>query len=618
MLFPASICYTVAAIGHTLFRPSSPAWSAGMILDSTTVRDLTELLAPHMDQPAWPGLTDPKAKANARRWAKRLGVWDRLARELEPSKPIPVIKRSEYRDYRRTGRRSIGEAAIFGRAAETANAALALWLDHPAADLDRLQDLLWAWAETSTWVWPAHEHCTIDLGSSYLARLFAEILWMLDARLEDEVKERVGAEIERRALAALHDWRRPDGWWTVEMNWNHVCNANLITAALYRIRDARLLAAYIHPLVQRLDYALQGFPPDGGCLEGPGYWNYGFGHYVDAAVVLHHRTGGRLNLMQGEHVERICRYPLAAHIEGPHRAAFADGGHGYMTAETVLEINRFLPMKELYEVAARDEAGRLAITDRRGIPSWRALLLYGGERATGKPDLSDAFLPDLGMAKLRAAGTTLLALAGRNDVPHNHNDIGSFIVHRGGVCLLTDPGAPRYTAKTFGPKRYEILFCRSRGHSVPLINGREQKAGPQFHGTLAVEGLDAPGAKTATIDMTHAYDDKTLASLIRRFVLAEDGSIELADAYAFTRRPRAVEEAFITFEPVEVAPGGRSVAIGAGRRKLTLASRGTAGRFAAARLVEESREGRADAVVTRITFAPDRLDKQMALAFTIR
>ena len=588
-----------------------------MILESTTVRDLTEMLAPHMDQPAWPGLTDPPARAKARRWAKKLGLWERLAGELDAAKPIPVIKRSEYRDYRRTGCRTVGEAAIFGRAADTATAALALWLGHPAADLDRLQDLLWAWCETATWVWPAHEHCTIDLGSSHLARLFAEILWMLDGRLEDEVKERVGDEIERRALTALHDWKHPDGWWTVEMNWNHVCNANLITTALYRIRDARLLAAFIHPLVQRLDYALQGFPPDGGCLEGPGYWNYGFGHYVDAAVVLHHRTGGKLNLMQGGHIERICRYPLAAHVEGPHRAAFADGGHGYMTAETVLEINRVLPLPELYEVAARDDEGRLAITDRRGVPSWRALLLYDGQKAKGTPDRSDAFLPDLGMAKLRAAGTTLLVLAGRNGVPHNHNDVGSFIVHRNGACMLTDPGAPKYTAKTFGPKRYEILFCRSRGHSVPLINGREQKAGSQFFGTITVNGLDGPHMKTATIDMTHAYDDKTLASLVRHFAIAPDGSIGLADTYLFRREPRAVEEAFITFEPARVARDGRSVAIGKGKQKLTLASKGTEGTFAAQRLVEESKEGRADRVVTRITFAPATLEKQITLAFTI-
>ncbi len=595
-----------------------------MILESVTILKLAEMLKPYMHLPAWPGLSDPKAKAKARQWAKKLGIWERLAEKgtiyfsaaeklnvpFSAEKPIPVVKRSHYRDYRRTGNRTLGEVALRGGAQSTEQAALALWLGHPAADLDYVQDLLWAWCETTSWVWPAHEGRTIDLGSSHIARLLAEILWMLDGQLEAEVKERVGAEIERRALNALHDWRHPDGWWTVTMNWNHVCNANLIATALYRIRDAGVLAAFIHPLIQRLDYAIQGFPPDGGCLEGPSYWNYGFGHFLDAALVLHHRTGGQLNLVQGDHIERICRYPLAAHIEGPLRSTFADSSNGYITAESALEVNRFLRLPELYEVAARDAKGRPAVA------GWRGLLLYNGEKVTGKPDTADYLLPDLGMVKLRSGGATLLALAGRNDVPHNHNDIGSFILHKHGACLLTDPGAPRYTAKTFGPKRYEILFCRSRGHSVPLINGKEQPAGGQFRGTLAVEGLSASGGKSATIDMTHAYDEKSLRGLIRRFRLAPDGSVELSDDYAFSREPRSVEEAFITFEPARVVRGGRAVAVGKGRRSLTIAAQ-QAGRFTATRLVEESKEGRTDGVVTRIAFVPARLGRQFTLAFRI-
>ncbi len=583
-----------------------------MILESVTIPKLAELLKPHMHLPAWPGLSDPKAKAKARQWAKKLGLWERLGREVDPQKPISVVRRSHYRDYRRTGNRTLGEAALRGGAQTTEHAALALWLGHPAASLDYVQDLLWAWCETSSWIWPAHEGRTIDLGSSHIARLLAEILWMLDGEVEGEVKGRVGAEIERRALDALHDWKHPDGWWTVTMNWNQVCNANLIATALYRIRDVGQLAAFVHPLIQRLDYAIQGFPPDGGCLEGPSYWNYGFGHFLDAAVVLHHRTGGKLDLVQGEHIERICRYPLAAHIEGPLRSTFADSSNGYISAESALEINRFLPIPQLYDVAAHDAKGRLAVS------GWRGLLLYNGERVTGKPDTSDYLLPDLGMAKLRAGGTTLLVLAGRNDVPHNHNDIGSFILHKHGKCLLTDPGAPKYTAKTFGPKRYEILFCRSRGHSVPLINGQEQPAGGQFRGTLAVEGLNQAGEKRATVDMSHAYGDNRLERLLRRFTLAPDGTVELRDEYAFSRVPRSVEEAFITFEPVRIVRGGRAAVVGKGRQALTLTSAGAAGRFAAERLAEESEDGREDAVVTRITFAPARRAREMTLGFRLR
>ena len=116
-----------------------------------------------------------------------------------------------------------------------------------------------------------------------------------------------------------------------------------------------------------------------------------------------------------------------------------------------------------------------------------------------------------------------------------------------GTCLLVDPGAPHYTRKTFGPRRYESLFCRSRGHSVPVVNSHEQPPGRRYRGTLAVEGLNREGDKIVTIDMTRAYPDKTLKKLERRFVLGRRGGIELTDTYAFSRKPRSVEEAFVTF-----------------------------------------------------------------------
>ena len=50
-----------------------------------------------------------------------------------------------------------------------------------------------------------------------------------------------------------------------------------------------------------------------------------------------------------------------------------------------------------------------------------------------------------------------MCLAGNNGVPHNHNDIGSFIVHRGDALWLTDPAGPAYSRKTFVP--IATIFC---------------------------------------------------------------------------------------------------------------------------------------------------------------
>ena len=582
------------------------------MLDGIPIERLHALLARHMGKPAWPGLDDPAARRRAIGYAKKYGMWQRLAKQLDPAKPMPVQKRSEFRSYRRTGLHK--DETFPALVHELEAAALALWLGHPAGNVDFLQDRIWALCEKSTWVTSYTEYCRIDLISSKAASVLSEIVWILGSRLEAEVKDRVRSEVLRRVLDPAYDYRSADWWRTTDMNWNPVCNANTISAALYHFRDdAWLLASYLHPIIARLQYAIDGFCDDGGCREGALYWNYGFEHFVQAALMLHHRTGGKLNLMAGAKVERICRFPLAAHIAGPVRACFGDCGNGYIGAETAIEINRFHDVPELYSIARRHADGRLAVS------GWRGLVLYNGQRAGAEDLATDYFLPDLGLAKAHggkgAGRTTLVAVAGRNDFPHNHNDIGSFVVYRKGASLLTDPGGPLYTAKTFGPRRYEIIHCRSLGHSVPLVNGLEQRRGRRHYGTMRAAGLNTDAEKTVAIDMTHAYRDPTLKSLVRTFVLRCDGAVVMTDAYEFTRRPQSLEEAFVTYEPARVVAAGRAVRIGSGKAAGTLSCSGTPGRFQVRSLGEESKSWHTPKEIIRIAFRPKRLSESMTLVF---
>ena len=370
-----------------------------------------------------------------------------------------------------------------------------MWLGHPKADLDYLQDLLWAYCDDYTWVMSAHIFAVNDLGSTARAARLAEILFAFKDQIENEVSDRVSAEIDRRVFSNVADPRNTEFWHTARMNWNHVCNGSVIRAALLLIEDPKVLAQFIHPMIQNMTYALDGFTDDGGCEEGAGYWGYGFGHYVQAAHALHCRTGGELNIMSDPKVEKICRYPLASHIEGACRASFADCGEGSVAPLVALQINKFYKIPELFELCSRVPAetgkgarvgdsidahrirpGALSGPGALDVRDMHSLALFKGEKVTGRADNKDYLLPDLGIVKLRgkpeAKQMTLIALAGHNGVPHNHNDIGSFHLYRGGRMLMTDPGAPMYNSQTFGDRRYEILWCRSKGHSVPIINGR--------------------------------------------------------------------------------------------------------------------------------------------------
>lgn len=599
-----------------------------MLLDTVNIAELGGMLRPHMNRPSWPGLDEEAARQRARRYARRYGLWGGLGPMLERDKGIPVLRRSVYRCYQRQGIRDPEQQAFAARMWQTDAARAAVWLKHPAADVDYLQDLLWAWCDEWKWTMAAHEPTqTLDLRATALAVMLAETAATLRDVLEAEVVERVEQHLWQRILLPAADPREPKWWATCRHNWNHVCNANLIGTALYVIHDHRMLADYIHPLILRMDYALAGFAADGGCLEGPTYWNFGFGHYLDAAVMLHHRTGRQVNLMADERAQRIARYPLAAYLGDGHCATFSDAHDRHFTAENVLKVNYLLDLPQLYGCAPVHDDGTPRVEGPDGWHGavWRGLTLVCGQKRPRDFKLEDALLPDLGQATLRAGGqgatTVLAAIAGHNGVNHNHNDVGSFVLLRygrdgGARLLLTDPGAPAYNSKTFSPRRYEILFCRSRGHSVPVINGREQSAGEEYRGTLSVEGLGGDGAKVARIDMTAAYDEPTLQSLVRALELDAGGRLTIRDDYSFTRKPRQIEEAFVTYESASLERGGRGVRIGTGRSAARLTAM-QPGRFKVQRLVKESKADGYGKVVTRITFEPRTLERRMTLAFVV-
>ena len=492
------------------------------------------------------------------------------------------------------------------------------WLsgwNHPKGNLDYLQDLLWAYCDQQTWVMAAHEMRRIDLGSAALTATFAEILHVLGDRIEKEVVDRVSSDVDRRTFQVFSEYQHLDDWETVRMNWNHVCNGEIIRAALYQVEKPAHLARLTHAAIQNLTYALDGFASDGECEEGPGYWGYGFGHYLFVAEALYQKTNGIIDLFQGDRIDAICRYPLAAHIKNHLRSTFADSSHGYIPFRAAMIINAHKDLPELYELCESNRDKSLKL----GNP--HELAMYKGQKQTKKPDPKDYFLPGLGQVKLRSkTGTkslTLMAIAGHNGVPHNHNDIGSFILHKGDTLWLTDPGGPVYNRKTFGPKRYDIIFCNSRGHSVPVANGQLQQPGSKFRGTIKVSNLNGDGSKQAVVDTPRAYAKGTVESLIRSFVLDPDANrLTITDKYAFARGPRAVEEAFITFENVTIGRGGRSVQIGP-KGKGVMISTASKGKFAVTTLTEESKEGRADEPIKRITFTPAILGRSMELAFVI-
>ena len=477
-----------------------------------------------------------------------------------------------------------------------------------------LQDLLWAECESTWWTMPSHEYfeAPIDLRVAMCGYHYALIATMLSNKIGGEVTDRIFAEVRRRVL---DEYLRPGRfyWWSKHSNnWNAVCSGAIGLTAMLIEDDPARLAEILRRVLTSLPIFLSGFADDGGCSEGPGYWRFGFQWYVAFASGLHALTGGRVNLMAGEKIARICRYPLAVWVAPGQELSFADAHGGYMPTAMAMQINRFHDVPELFGLCKLTEAGRPQVDSLSDL-----VLCDEAEHAAGG-DAADHYLPDLGVVKVRTGGVTFGAKAGDNQEHHNHNDVGSFMVHRGKTFFLTDLGAPVYSRKTFSGQRYESIFCNSLGHSVPVINGAGQPDGAKYAGTMSCDGLNGGGARTVTIEMADAYEDPTLTGLTR-VIEAPDAAerVVLTDRFVFARPPTSVLEHFITVLPVAVAEDGRSVEVASeadGKAVLTAES---AGRFEVAELTDQSAESRHGELVRRIGFVPETLAKEMALRFVV-
>ncbi|MBX3014987.1 MAG: heparinase II/III family protein [Caldilineaceae bacterium] len=536
------------------------------------VIDIEHSLRETAPTPPFPPLADRAAWAAVGARLGQAQVAAILAQaETDAQTPIPALPATLFLDFARTGERTSYEDRQGLRRRMLWSLTLAECLENRGRFLDPLLDVAWATCEESSWVYPAHEATLADMAYPYLdlgvagtALNLAEMDALIGAQLDPRLGKRIRDEVARRCLTPY--LTRHDHWWLHQSqtrnvnNWTAVCNSGIVGAALYLEPDPARLAEIIARALRSLDDYLATFDPDGGSSEGPGYWGYGFGYYVILAHLLAQRTNGAIQLLAGERLRQIGAYPLRTLLSRGIYVNFSDCDPAVALEPALLHyLGEQLALPDLHGLAATQQA----TASQCAYFDWglRSLFWLPPTPAptTYAPARHDWFSGMQWMlARLNPTDPDALVLAakgGHNDEMHNQNDVGNLIVHWRRESLVADVGVGRYTKAYFGDERYDHFVNSSLGHSVPVVNGQLQGAGPAYAAHL-LDHQANDQVDHLWLDLTKVYPPAAgLAALQRRVTLhrtAPHGWISLEDHFAFPREAAPFESALTTFYPVEI------------------------------------------------------------------
>ncbi len=476
--------------------------------------------------------------------------------EAAAQKEWPHMPASVYLDFVRNGNRSKYQALESARRHITLDLVMAELAEGQGRFMDAIINAVWSICEQSTWTLPAHERDGLpDIEDPVVALLSAEsgamlawIRYLFQTPFEKEsprINERILFEIDQRILTPCHE--RDDFWWmgfneSMINNWNPWCNSNWLTCILLAEQDSVQKYQDIHKCLRSLDRYIDTRPEDGGCDEGPGYWNHAGGTLYIALELLNDVTQRRLNIFNDPLIRKIGHYIVKVHIDGPWFVNFAD-------ASAKIKVDGTLIFK--YGQAVNDPdmmaLGKLAIeegfsyTYPSGYNLYRrlsALFTQATLENTQVPPLTsiDAYLPDTQVMTARSGpqkdkGLFIAAKGGNNAESHNHNDVGNFIIFKNGEPFIIDVGVETYTRKTFSQDRYTIWTMNSNYHNLPTINGAVQKNGSDYKAKVVWHKFNKNNV-TFSLDIAGAYPEAAGVEVWKRDLIFDRGKqIELTDSY---------------------------------------------------------------------------------------
>ena len=457
-------------------------------------------------------------------------------------KPWTVLPWTVFAENKQTGNRVNYEALCFEKRRQLAALVMAEIMEGKGRFMGDIIDGIGSFCEETWWGIPAHypkavpllELQEVDLFNAETASLIVWTRYMLEKQFDafsPDLCQRIDREIERRILQPAVE---NDYWWkTAGMNWNPWICSNWLACVLICEKDEARKAEAIAQIRKATQAFIDAYPEDGGCDEGPGYW--------DRAAASMFEVMRLLNFGSVEpKIQKMAAYAYKTYIGNDYCVCFADAHEN----KAVQQVNIVYPfglwlndktMREFGAYLGRQKGvltNPAALYDKSGnFPTLGRELFFLCHindfiaENPQEPLLKDVWLPDLQIMTARRGNLYVAMKGGTNGESHNHNDVGSFIVYAP-TPLFIDPAVGEYTAKTFSKDRYDVWTMQSGYHNLPQINGIDQKDGKDYAAKVVrhKEGQ-------LTLELAGAYPKDAAVKSWQRTVTAMKSGLSVTEDY---------------------------------------------------------------------------------------
>ena len=412
-----------------------------------------------------------------------------------------------FAEYKKTGNRSHYESLMFEKRRQLSALVMAEMVEGKGRFMSDIVNGLYSTLEETWWGVPAHYDSEVPLADDQLVDLFnaetASLVAYIRQVLFSELKqfspsliERIDSEISRRVLQPALTSK---SWWkNATNNWNPWTCSNWLACVLFCEHDENQKKEAINQINKACEVFINAYPEDGGCDEGPNYWDRAAASLFEVCYLLSENNIRSSVMLDNPKLKKMGSYIYKMYVGNGYAVNFADthGNRAVLSISIAYPFGLKVGDKQLCQYAAwmgreKDLLHNSAqlFNQYSNWPSLGRELIFLSHiqsylnEEPREPLIDNNWLPDLQVMTSRTSSPNSFYIAykgGNNGESHNHNDVGSFLVYANGNPLFIDLGVSEYNAKTFSESRYDIWTMQSDYHNLPLINGQSQKDGKQY------------------------------------------------------------------------------------------------------------------------------------------